>query len=205
SYEDIPQGLHSDNEPRWTDRDVRRYAYWDVFAGAAGHTYGHNSIMQMARPGVAGAYFADGVRKPWYLAMEDPGFNQMIHLKRLMLSLPYFDRRPAQELIEENGTKYDRLIATRGNDYLLVYNHTGRQVKADLSAISGKKKNIWWMDAATGSLTYIGKASGRYSYTPEGKADGVLIAIDERRDYIKPGQSTLEEAPKPIDTSLLVE
>jgi hypothetical protein len=25
---------------------VRRYAYWSVFAGSCGHTYGHNAIMQ---------------------------------------------------------------------------------------------------------------------------------------------------------------
>ncbi|MDE6417994.1 MAG: glycoside hydrolase family 140 protein [Duncaniella sp.] len=206
SYEDIPQGLHSPDEPRWTAKDVRRYAYWDVFAGAAGHTYGHNSIMQFVRPGVGGAYFADGVEKPWYKAMEDPGFNQMIHLKRLMLTLPYFDRRPAQELISDNGVKYDRLIATRGNDYLLVYNHTGRPMKVDLGKIEGKKKNLWWMDAATGDLSYIGQADGKYTYTPStGDADGVLIAIDSKRDYIKPDQTSLEEAPKPIDTSLLTE
>jgi len=27
-----------------------------------------------------------------------------------------------------------------------------------LSGISGKNKNIWWMDAATGTLSYLGKA-----------------------------------------------
>ena len=31
-YEDIPQGLHDPNETRWHDGDVRRYAYWSVFA-----------------------------------------------------------------------------------------------------------------------------------------------------------------------------
>ncbi len=60
NYEDIPQGLHSDLEPRWNDLDIRRYAYWSVFAGSCGHTYGHNAIMQFVRPGVNGAYFADG-------------------------------------------------------------------------------------------------------------------------------------------------
>ena len=45
-YEEIPHGLHDENELLWKDYDVRRYAYWSVFAGAFGHTYGHNSIMQ---------------------------------------------------------------------------------------------------------------------------------------------------------------
>ena len=46
SYEDIPQGLHDFSAPRWQDYDVRRYAYWSVFAGSFGHTYGHNSIIR---------------------------------------------------------------------------------------------------------------------------------------------------------------
>ena len=46
SYEGIPQGLHNPRNPYWEEWDVRRYAYWSVFAGAAGHTYGSNSIMQ---------------------------------------------------------------------------------------------------------------------------------------------------------------
>ena len=41
SYEDIPQGLHEPNGPYWRANDVRRYAYWSVFAGSCGHTYGH--------------------------------------------------------------------------------------------------------------------------------------------------------------------
>ena len=54
SYEGIPQGLHNPRNPYWEEWDVRRYAYWSVFAGAAGHTYGSNSIMQ----------FYDDVSKP---------------------------------------------------------------------------------------------------------------------------------------------
>lgn len=205
SYEDIPQGLHSDDEPRWSDRDVRRYAYWSVFAGSCGHTYGHNAIMQFARPGVSGAYFADGEKTPWYKALDAPGFNQMKHLKRLMLSLPYLDRVPDQSVIRDNGTRYDRLIATRGNDYLLAYNHTGRPMDIDLSGISGKNKNIWWMDAATGTLAYLGKAGKSFTHVPADNRDGVLIAIDDRKQYLTPSQTTLEPAPTPIDTSVLTE
>lgn len=205
SYEDIPQGLHSNDEPRWTDRDVRRYAYWGVFGGACGHVYGHNAIMQFVRPGVKGAYFADGDLKPWWRALDDPGFNQMIHLKRLMLSLPYLDRVADQSVILGNGQRYDRLIATRGHDYLLVYNHTGRPMEIDLGKISGKTKRLWWMDAATGTITYLGEATGTAKHTPSTTADGVLIAIDATKPYLTPSQTTLAPNPTPIDTSTLVE
>lgn len=60
-YEEIPHGLHDENELRWKDYDVRRYAYWSVFAGSFGHTYGNNSIMQFIKPGVGGAY---GAKEP---------------------------------------------------------------------------------------------------------------------------------------------
>lgn len=30
-----PQGLHNPRNPYWEEWDVRRYAYWSVFAGAA--------------------------------------------------------------------------------------------------------------------------------------------------------------------------
>jgi len=46
SYEGIPQGLHDSTQPYWTASDVRRYAYWSVFAGGCGFTYGNNAVMQ---------------------------------------------------------------------------------------------------------------------------------------------------------------
>src|SRR3546814_2346564 len=51
SYENIPHGLHDVTQPRWGAADARRYAWWAVFAGAMGHTYGENSVMQMYVPG----------------------------------------------------------------------------------------------------------------------------------------------------------
>ena len=195
SYEDIPMGLHDADEPHWQANDVRRYAYWSVFGGACGHAYGHNNIMQFARPGVGGAYFADGYQKPWYRAMEDEGFNSMKHLKHLMLTLPYFVRVADQSVVEDNGVKYERLAATRGDDYLLVYNYTARAMKLDLGKITGERKNVWWMDAATGSLTYIGQYdSGLTTFAAglvDNQADGVLIAIDASKSYIAVDQTLM--------------
>lgn len=194
SYEDIPQGLHVADEPRWSSKDVRRYAYWSVFGGSCGHTYGHNAIMQFVKPGVNGAYFADGAVKPWYKALEDEGFNQMKHLKTLMLTFPYFNRVADQSAIMDNGERYERLIATRGDDYMLVYNHTGRDMHLDLGKISGDRHRVWWMDAATGRLAYVGESDGReMRYKPDGDADGVLIVVDSRSGYLSPESKTLSD------------
>ncbi len=194
SYENIPQGLHGADEPLWNDKDVRRYAYWSVFGGSCGHTYGHNNIMQFARPGLSGAYFADGIEKPWYVAISDPGRLQMKYLKRLMLSFPYFERIADQSLIIDNGVKYDRILATRGNDYLLAYNHTGKEMKIDFSKISGKEKNVWTMDPSDGRLTYLGKTRDKtYRYVPQPGKDVVLIAIDADSDYLTPEMREIPE------------
>lgn len=114
----------------------------------------------------------------------------MKYLKRLILSFPYFERVPDQSTILENGTQYERLIATRGNDYLLVYNYTSREMKIDLRKISGNKKKVWWMNASTGQLTYLGEYDNnvlifRPQKTGTDIEDGVLIAFDSSKDYLK--------------------
>lgn len=187
-YEDIPQGLHDPNETRWQDYDVRRYAYWSVFTGSFGHTYGHNSIMQFQRPGVNASF---GAEKPWWEALKDPSFHQMKHLKSLMLAFPFFERVPDQSVIAgQNGERYDRAIATRGKDYLMVYNYSGRPMQVDLSKISGTKKNVWWYSAKDGKLTYIGEFDNKVTPFQHDSGymsgnDQVLIAVDASKEYVK--------------------
>lgn len=196
SYEDIPQGLHDFSAPRWQDYDVRRYAYWAVFGGCFGHTYGHNSIMQFMRPGLLGSF---GAEKPWWEAMKDPGYGQMKYLKWLMLSVPFTQGENDQSVIaSQNGERYDRIIATRGTDYLLVYNYSGKPMQIDLRKISGAKKNVWMMNPADGTLTYLGEyGNGVSEFTIDGAylrgSDRVLIAIDASKDYIAKNATRLEE------------
>lgn len=198
SYEDIPKGLHDANEARWQDYDVRRYAYWSVFAGSCGHTYGHNAIMQMLKPGYPTGYGSDGTVKAWYQALEDPGYNQMQYLIDLMLSFPYFDRIPDQSIIAgKNGVKYDRLIATRGKDYLMLYNYNSDVMKIDLRKISGKKKLLWWFNPSDGAISFIGTADNKIiTVSPQIEKtdkinDRVLIAIDADKNYLSREQTEI--------------
>ena len=198
SYEDIPKGLHDANEARWQDYDVRRYAYWSVFAGSCGHTYGHNAIMQMLKPGYPTGYGSDGTVKAWYQGLEDPGYNQMQYLIDLMLSFPYFDRIPDQSIIDgKNGVKYDRLIATRGKDYLMVYNYNSDVMKIDLRKISGKKKLLWWFNPSDGAISFIGTADNKIiTVSPQIEKtdkinDRVLIAIDADKNYLSREQTKI--------------
>lgn len=180
SYEAIPQGLHDPSEPYWTADDCRRYAYWSVFAGSFGHTYGHNAVIQMHKPEYGeGSY---GVKSFWYEAISDPGANQMRHLKNLILSESFFDRVPDQSMIAgENGEKYERLIATRGQDYAFIYTYTGRNIPVNMGKIAGKRVAAWWYSPRVGSWTYIGAFdnSGTQEFNPPGEKrngnDWVLV------------------------------
>jgi hypothetical protein len=192
SYEGIPQGLHDPKEPYWNDADARRYAYWSVFAGAAGHTYGHSAVMQMHKPEFGdGAY---GVRKFWHDAINDPGAGQMQYLKKLMLSRPYFERVPAQEVIAgENGERYERVIATRGERYVLAYTYTGRPIRAYMGAIAGSRVRAWWYNPRDGSAAEIGvfENGGARRFDPPGEQaagnDWVLVLDDEAAGFAAPG------------------
>ena len=155
SYELIPYGLHDTTKPYWGPADMRRYAYWSVFAGAAGHTYGHNSVMQMHQPTDLGSAF--GSKKYWYNALNDEGARQMIYIKKLMDSKPYLERIPDQGLVAgEQGERYRYIAATRGRKYAFIYNYTGRTFNVNMGMIEGKIVKAAWYSPKNGTKKSIG-------------------------------------------------
>jgi hypothetical protein len=168
SYEGIPQGLHDTTQPRWNNNDLRRYAWWSVFAGAFGFTYGNNAVMQMNKPGDKKPSY--GAKDFWYDAINAPGASEMIHLKNLMLSKPFFERVPDQSLIVNNGEKYDFLSATRGKKYALIYTYNGRNMEINAGKIEGRNILARWFNPRNGSYTKIGtfKNSGILTFDPPG-------------------------------------
>ena len=180
SYEHIPYGLHDTTRPYWNANDVRRYGYWSVFAGAAGHTYGHNSVMQMHKPTDKGSAY--GSKRFWYNAINDSGATQMVHLKNLMLSKPYFERVPDQSIIAgSQGEKYNYIAATRGKDYAFIYTYTGKDFKVNMGKISGRRVSASWYSPRDGSTQSIGtfRNTGVKTFNPPGDPaegnDWVLI------------------------------
>lgn len=172
SYEDIPQGLHDPSQPYWTNSDVRRYAYWSVFAGACGFTYGHNAVMQFHKKDDKESHY--GVKDYWEDALDAPGASQIKFLKQLMLSRSYFDRIPAQDILfGSQGEKYDYIIATRGNDYAFIYTYNGNVIKVNLEKLKFKHVKASWFNPRNGSYILIGtyKAKGIKTFNPPGKKE----------------------------------
>lgn len=191
SYEEIPQGLHDPTEPWWKAHDVRRYAYWSVFSGAAGHTYGHSSVMQMKKDEPVGAY---GALKTWREGMRDPGYNQMKYLRRLMEMVPFQELVPDQTIIAgNNGERYGRVVAARGCDWMLLYTYTNSPFTVNLDKIGGDKKWAWWYDVTSGKIEPAGEyctphATFRYDGAPEGAGNDrvLLVTATDSPDGIAP-------------------
>jgi hypothetical protein len=170
SYEGIPQGLHDPEQPYWNDSDVRRYAYWSVFAGGCGFTYGNNAIMQFYKPGNQNPAY--GVKEYWDTALNSPGSFQMRFLKELMLSHSYFDR--VQDSVIVAGArkeKYDFIASTRGSDYVFIYTWNGSTIKINSEKLSWNRFKASWFDPRKGNITEIGKykPAGLMEFNPPGE------------------------------------
>lgn len=193
-YEDHPIAFNAARNGYSTAYEVRKFAYWDLFSGAHGHTYGHHSVWQMYQEG----------RKPvngplcsWREALGRPGALQMRHVRALMESRPFLTRAPDQQLLAcEAGTDTWRLQATRCTEgsFCFVYSAAGRPVTVDLATVQGPLVRTWWYDPRDGAATLIGElpATGEATFTPPSRGAGhdwVLVVDEAARGFPPPGQS----------------
>src|SRR5690606_13631195 len=91
-YEETPINFDIKNG-KFDAYDTRQAAYWSVFAGAFGHTYGHNHIWQMYKQGKTARGNASAY---WSASLEADGRATMKHLRSLIESRPMLDRVPDQ-------------------------------------------------------------------------------------------------------------
>jgi hypothetical protein len=175
------RAAHRSTQPA-TDDHARRAAYWAVFAGAFGHTYGHNAIWQMYEP----------PRKPlldprltWREALAAPSATQMGHLRRLIESRPVLERVPDQSLLvggAGEGAAHRR--ATRGRSYAFIYSPDGAPFTVRLGVITGARLRASWCNPRTGETTFLEvlENRGERTFKPPGEAavgnDWVLLLDD---------------------------
>jgi hypothetical protein len=171
--------------------DVRQAAYWGLFAGAHGTTYGAQGVWNMHAPGRP----ARGRATPyWYELLDLPGAWHMMHVRNLIESRPMLERVPDQSLIvSENLPGPDYSVATRGNSYAFIYSSFGKPLTVALGKISGDRVVAWWFDPRTGQATRIGEYpnAGVRTFTPPGTPgrdnDWILVLDDASKGYPPPG------------------
>jgi hypothetical protein len=149
-YEEHPKCFNAKEMGYSEAADIRRIMYWNVFAGAAGQTYGCHAVWQM--------YDLDkspvnAPLKPWHKSLDLEVATQIKHLKNLMISQPYFDRISDQSLIAENQQNDSTyIVATRDQEgsFAMFYFPTGKNSAVDLSKLVGSTFKMTWMDPRTG-------------------------------------------------------
>lgn len=167
--------------------DTRKAAYWSVFAGGFGHTYGSMGIWDIA--------------STWKSDLSRPGAAQMRHLNNLIQSRPQFSRVPDQGVLASAvGSSYkNRLQATRALDgkYAFVYIPTsGTSVSINMNKISGGTVSTWWYSPRDGAFSAIGEYSNsgvRTFTTPSSGPDWILVLDDKSQKFLPPGALSIFE------------
>ncbi len=191
-YEDHPINFDPMKFGFSADWHIRRLAYWHVFAGACGHTYGCHNVWQMYAPGRSPVSWAHHY---WYESLDLWGAHDMKHVKNLMLSRPYLTRVPDQSVIASdvgNGDGYVSATRDSQGSYAFVYAPLGEPVTVHLDKLSGEKVKAWWFDPRHGTAHEIGtfdkKGTREFKPPVHGKGnDWVLVLDDAGKGFSEPG------------------
>lgn len=189
-YEDHPIGFNSKENGYSFDAHVRQRAYWDVFAGAFGHTYGNHAVWQMYAPG---RHPINGPLFYWNEAIHRPGSTQMQYLRWLMESRPFLSRVPDQSLVVDELTGADHIAATRGDGYAFIYSAEGRPFTVNLGKISGSQVKAWWYNPRDGAAipidTFANQGTRDFVCPSIGfGSDWVLVLDDAAQSFRAPGK-----------------
>jgi hypothetical protein len=165
---------------RITPWDVRRAAYWSVFAGSFGHTYGHRSFIAWMRKGETFKY---GAHIPWYESLDAPGANQMRHLRALVESNALIDHVPDASLLAGIGPRGEgHLQASLAGDgsSALVYSPLGKPIPMRLDKLAAGRIAASWFDPRNGQSTSCGvfETRGTHTFLPPSNGedqDWVLV------------------------------
>lgn len=197
-YEDHPVSFDAKKFGHSIASDVRRPLYWDLFAGACGHTYGNHAVWQMWSPGKQPI---NAPLMPWSQAIDQPGASQMQYGRALIESRPFLTRIPDDDIIVTDrvptsipGAGRYHFAATRDTDgtYAMVYAPVGRPFKVRMDKITGPKVKAWWFNPRNGKATAIATFDNKTDreFTPPDNGemiDWILVLDDAAKNYPAPG------------------
>jgi hypothetical protein len=188
-YENHPTGAKT---PRIDSHQVRKAAYWNMLAGAAGHGYGALDLFWLYKDS-DGPFPKNGFQH-WRKAMAYEGSAQVGLMRRLFELRPWHKLVPDQSLIAAGqGEGEDLVRAARASDgsFVIAYLPTGKPVTIKMDIVSGKTVKAQWYDPRKGTWQKIGE------YPNKGNREFVAPSKGERSDWVL----VLEDAAKDLPTS----
>ena len=188
AYEMMPTCWAMDpNVPRHGPWMVRRRAYWSLLSGSFGHTYGHGSVWSSIGENER------NILGPitWYEALDNPGANQMRHLRAFMESLQIMTAVPCQQIFTEDirreGTLETHAQAAVGRNYICVYLPDGGNAELDISSVWNRSEvGVWYWQTATGAFSderaqtaSVGDGHLTVSAPAEGEEQDWIVVLTE--------------------------
>lgn len=158
------------------DYDVRKSAYWAMFSGAAGHSYGCHAVWQMWK---AGRRAVNRPVDPWHDSLQLPGANQLRHLRALCERFPFSQTIPDAALLDQPPTSDHAHIAAlrdEENRFALFYSPTGDVFTPRLDFL-GAHFRASWFDPRHGGEEIVAQSdldSGRFQ-PPAWGPDWILL------------------------------
>ncbi len=132
---------------------VRKRAYWSLFAGSFGHTYGHASVWCM----IAEKEKNQFTKYTWFEALECPGAWNMKILRDFLESRDISSCVPAQEMLLMQQEKQDipmdehaQACRQEDGDFACIYFPSGGKEKINVSNLKGHTFHIWWFNPRDG-------------------------------------------------------
>jgi hypothetical protein len=188
-YEDHPINWRPDSLGWFNEMHVRQAAYWNLFTGSHGHTYGCHPIWQMAAPG---REFVGYARHYWYDVLNLPGASQMLNVRRLMESRPMLRRVPFSEIILNQGDEYNQIVATKGDGYIMVYTALGDEIILYGNMLPAASYKAWWFDPRSGKSQFAGNMEKKpvlhFISPSRGPGFDWILVLDEAgRNFLSPG------------------
>jgi len=190
--------------------DIRRNAYRSVLAGAMGFNYGNNNVWLF--------YKKNSNYEDRYMQTNDwdsnegiyaDGAKQMISLKNLVASRPFYTCIPTDDLIRNDSKQeieQSQIVSllSRDKSFAVSYIPIGQVFNVDLSQVSGNI-GCWWYNPVTGNICDQDgmelkfkkpfkeidqkKKTTSYQFSSPSNQDWVLILDDTSKMLSPPGSA----------------
>lgn len=220
AYEQMPTVWPANPEDLHGEWIVRKRAYWSLFSGSFGHTYGHASVWCMISEKER-----DSWRKySWFEALDRPGAWQIKVLRDFLESRDLSQCVPCQEILVGQNRKLDDIMdehiqacVEKDGKFTCIYFPSGGEETIDLSKLKKNDLQMWWFNPRDGkcysqenviseeaiSLTETSKKdeNGKIITPTSGNEQDWVCVIEYRdNDSTIPGKAQIYgEMPVPLE------
>jgi hypothetical protein len=183
-YEDHPVRFRPLEYGWFDDFDVRQAAYWSMFSGSCGHTYGNHNIWQMWQEGRAPVSWA---RTYWKRALDHAGALQVGFMKSFFTLYPWQEMKPDQSLIlnfNPRSGEYQMAMISGSQDLMFLYTPYGKPLKPDLSRMTSGELTAYWFNPRDNRFLKIGDYknthTGEFAPHSMGRGSDWVLVIQEK-------------------------